>query len=115
MAHHDGLKQSVDAFEEGAEGKLAAGVRDEVNNRFYPAYEALSKPQWEAIREAVLNTSQTAGHIALSLAGLNGSTEVTMAHALPALRAVRDVCGIDLPDRRVVCRGVDLDREESQK
>ena len=112
MAHHDGLKQSVDAFEQGAEGKLAKGVRDEVNKRFYDAYEALSKTQWEALEQAVLKTSYTAGSIALTLAGLDGSAEVTMEHALPALRAVRDVCRIDLPDRRVVCRNVDLGRSE---
>jgi hypothetical protein len=115
MAQHDGLKQSLDAFEEGAEGKLEAGVRDEVNKRFYAAYEALNKTQWEALEAAVLKTSQAAGSIALSLAGLNGSAAVTMAHALPALRAVRDVCGIDLPDRRIVCRGVNLERDESQR
>ena len=113
MAQHEGLKLSLDAFEDGAQSRLEAGVRDEVHKRFYGSYDTLTKAQWEALEQAVLNTSRTAGSIAASLADLNGSAQVTIAHALAALRAVRDVCGIDLPDRRVVCRGVNLEREET--
>ena len=110
MAQHDGLKRSLDAFEEGAKHRLEAGVRDEVHNRFYARYEQLTKAQWEALEPAVLNASLTTGSIAASLADMNGSAQVTKAHALAALRAVRDTCGIDLPERRVVCIGVELER-----
>lgn len=115
MAQHDGLKRSLDAFEEGAQGRLEAGVRDDVNNRFYAAYDKLTKAQWDLLEPAVLNASRTAGSIALSLADLNGSAQVSKAHALAALRAVRDICTIDLPDRRVVCIGVELERGESPR
>lgn len=112
MAQHDGLNRSLDAFEEGAQGKLEAGVRDEVRDRFYKAYDRLTKAQWDALEPAVLEASRTAGGIALSLADLNGAAQVSKAHALAALRAVRDICTIDLPERRAVCIGVDLDRAE---